>query len=128
MCDYEDKILERQELQEISEEEYDTQDELFIDFPIEPDKWNEADQFVAEVERYDISWKAKVNKLDRELSVNQFIGLVNYGHVFHGFKSLAEVLAYLMYLEDSVTDYERKFEELKSLNDKLNSIIRQVKD
>ena len=124
MCDYEDKILERQELQEISEEEYDTQDELFIDFPIEPDKWNEADQFVAEVERYDISWKAKVNKLDRELSVNQFIGLVNYSHVFHGFKSLAEVLAYLMYLEDSVTDYERKFEELKSLNDKLNSIIR----
>lgn len=125
MFDYEDKILERQELQEISEENYDTQDELFIDFPIEPDNWNAADQLVAEVERYDISWKAKVNELDRELSVNQFIGLVNYGgHVFKGFKNLTEVLAYLMYLEDSVVDYERRFDELKLLNEKLNSIIR----
>ena len=123
MTDYEDKILERQELQEISEEYYGTQDDLFVDFPIEPDSWNAADQVVAEVERYDISWKAKVNKLDRELSVNQFIGLANYGPVFHGFKNLTEVLAYLIYLEDSVANYERKFDELKSLNDKLNSII-----
>ncbi len=119
MESYETAILARQEYREIAEDNHSLP--LLYDYDGE---FNPYDAFVAQNMRDNIEWKAKVNVFDDELTPEQFIALANHSTFgFQGFKNFAEILAYIIYLEQTVNDCNNKYDELKSLIEKMRNLI-----
>lgn len=119
MDSYECAILARQEYMEIIEDNHS----LPL-FNYDEDEFSPYNQFIASHLRNEIEWKAKVNVFDTELTQEEFIMLANHSLLgFQGFKSLTEILAYIIYLEQTVNDYNNKYDEMKSLLDKMRKLI-----
>lgn len=119
MDSYETAILARQEYREIAEDNHSLP--LLYDYDGEFSPYN---QFIASHLRNEIEWKSKVNVFDTELTQEEFIALANHSTFgFQGFKSLTEILAYIIYLEQTVNDYNNKYDEMKLLLDKMRKLI-----
>lgn len=119
MESYETAILARQEYREIAEDNHS----LPL-FNYDEDEFSPYNQFIASHLRKEIEWKAKVNVFDTELTQEEFIMLANHSLLgFQGFKNFAEILAYIIYLEQTVNDCNNKYDELKSLIEKMRKLI-----
>ena len=105
MCDYEDKILARQELQEIYEDNGKAHPCVYHNFPNNLHEDNLYDAIHAEAMRSEVWNMIPPEQSSFQMTAEQFVACVNYSDSgYHGFESWAEILGYIMYLEKEVAD------------------------
>ena len=116
MCDYEDKILARQEQIEILEEIWST-------FPHNLNEDNLCDALHAEAMRSEVWNNVRPAQTKIAMTEEQFIACVNYSDSgYQGFDSLSEILGYIMYLEKERKEYLCNMEQIKKLCEAIKTI------